>query len=317
MKWIWYWACLLTAPSLSAQLNWENVSREYGALPQGIAVFRSLTPLDGAPCIAYYVEVDLNQKHISATVDTTRNRRLTPTQFYERNNAPVVVVNGTFFSFATNQNLNLVIKDKKIISYNPHSIPGRGKDTLTFAHPFSSAIGVRKNRKPDVALTFTDTLKRRAYEVPKPLKAPRDAVSKLSFPQFKTYIKPQKAKPWKMYTAIGGGPILLQNGQVAISNNEEMKFAGKALYDKHPRTAMGYTADGRLIILAVQGRSAEAVGVTLEQEATLLQQLGCVEALNLDGGGSSCLLVNGKPTIRVSDKEGQRPVPAVWMIRTK
>jgi exopolysaccharide biosynthesis protein len=46
-------------------------------------------------------------------------------------------------------------------------------------------------------------------------------------------------------------------------------------------------------------------------------QLGCVEALNLDGGGSSCLLVNGKNTIQPSDKEGQRPVPAVFIVERK
>jgi exopolysaccharide biosynthesis protein len=47
----------------------------------------------------------------------------------------------------------------------------------------------------------------------------------------------------------------------------------------------------------------------------MLKEVGCIEALNLDGGGSSCLLINGKQTIDPSDKEGQRPVPAVFMIR--
>jgi exopolysaccharide biosynthesis protein len=45
--------------------------------------------------------------------------------------------------------------------------------------------------------------------------------------------------------------------------------------------------------------------------------LGCVEAMNLDGGGSSCMLVNGKETIKPSDKEGQRPVPAVLAIQRR
>jgi exopolysaccharide biosynthesis protein len=49
--------------------------------------------------------------------------------------------------------------------------------------------------------------------------------------------------------------------------------------------------------------------------ADILVGLGCVEALNLDGGGSSCMLVNGMETIRPSDKEGQRKVPAVLIIR--
>ncbi|HMX38078.1 MAG TPA: phosphodiester glycosidase family protein, partial [Ferruginibacter sp.] len=114
---------------------------------------------------------------------------------------------------------------------------------------------------------------------------------------------------------IGGGPVLVQDGRVKITNNEELKFAGKAIGDKHPRTCIGYTNDGYLIIMAIQGRfPGIAEGATLEQEARLLVGLGCVEALNLDGGGSSCLLINGKETIQPSDKGGQRPVPAVFMI---
>jgi exopolysaccharide biosynthesis protein len=45
--------------------------------------------------------------------------------------------------------------------------------------------------------------------------------------------------------------------------------------------------------------------------------LGCYEALNLDGGGSSCLLVNGKETIRPSDSGGERPLPTVFLIKRK
>jgi exopolysaccharide biosynthesis protein len=80
---------------------------------------------------------------------------------------------------------------------------------------------------------------------------------------------------------------------------------------------MGYTKDNKLVILVVQGRSESSGGASLIQEAQILKDLGCVEALNLDGGGSSCLLVNGKETIKPSDKEGQRAVPAVFIIGKK
>ncbi len=122
---------------------------------------------------------------------------------------------------------------------------------------------------------------------------------------------------WKMRTAVGGGPVLLYNGNIRITNNEELKFTGKAINDKHPRTAMGYTKDNKLIILVIEGRNNVAHGATLHQEAQILKDLDCVEALNLDGGGSSCMLVNGKETIKPSDKEGQRPVPAVFIIKQK
>jgi Exopolysaccharide biosynthesis protein related to N-acetylglucosamine-1-phosphodiester alpha-N-acetylglucosaminidase len=72
------------------------------------------------------------------------------------------------------------------------------------------------------------------------------------------------------------------------------------------------------VILVIQGRTPGiAEGATLLQEAQILKDLGCTEALNLDGGGSSCMLVNGKETITPSDKSGQRAVPAVFIVEKK
>ncbi len=93
---------------------------------------------------------------------------------------------------------------------------------------------------------------------------------------------------------------------------------GKQIDDLHPRTAMGYTKDNQLIILVVEGRNqGVAEGASLKDLANILIDIGCVEALNLDGGGSSCMLVNGKETIKPSDKEGQRAVPGVFLIKRK
>ena len=105
--------------------------------------------------------------------------------------------------------------------------------------------------------------------------------------------------------------------RIKITNNEELRFSGNGIEDKHPRTAMGYTKDNKLIMLVIQGRfPGKAEGATLLQEAKIFKDLGCIEALNLDGGGSSCLLINGKQTITPSDKEGQRPIPAIFMIES-
>ena len=78
---------------------------------------------------------------------------------------------------------------------------------------------------------------------------------------------------------------------------------------------MGYTKDNRLIILVIQGGNAE--GATFDQEAKILKELGCYEALNLDGGKNSCMLVNGKETIKPSDKNGETELPAVFIIRSE
>ena len=311
-----FFAVLLLLPVHGfTQMRWVNVDSLFGPLPASVQVFRSVDSLDGSPFIGYYVKARLKDRKLAFTVDTTLGRRLTPAAYFERNNQPLVVVNCTFFNFDKNQNLNLVIRDGNIVGYNNHSIPMRGKDTFQYRHPLASAFGITKKRKADIAWTLTDSSRLFAYASQlAPDKPIRDSIMRPSFTDLQTGYRLHYEK-WKMKTAIGGGPVLVQEGRVKITNNEELKFAGKAIGDKHPRTCIGYTTDGYLIIMAIQGRfPGIAEGATLEQGARLLVGLGCVEALNLDGGGSSCLLINGKETIQPSDKGGQRPVPAVFLI---
>jgi len=308
---------LCYAPSVNAQLQWENVDSLYQPLPSSVHVYRTNTALEGKPNIAYYVIADIKDRQLNFTTDTTRGRRLTPSQYYQRNAAPVVVVNCTFFEFAHNSNLNLVMRNGEVLAPNQHAIPLKGKDTLKYLHVFPSALGITKKRTADVAWTWNYPGEG-VMALPAPLHWIDSSTIIVKDSVIKRLPANTRYNRWKMQTAAGGGPVLLHNGAVHITNNEERKFVGKAINDKHPRTAMGYTADGKLIILAVQGRFPNtAEGATLTQEAQMLKDLGCVEALNLDGGGSSCLLVNGKPTIQPSDKEGQRPVPAVFIIGTK
>ena len=84
----------------------------------------------------------------------------------------------------------------------------------------------------------------------------------------------------------------------------------------NPRTAIGVTSDKKLVFFVCEGRNmTEGVaGLTTEDLANVLLDLGCVEAINLDGGGSSCMLVNGKETIKVSDGT-QRYVASTVMIK--
>ncbi len=82
--------------------------------------------------------------------------------------------------------------------------------------------------------------------------------------------------------AVGGGEKLLTNGQVVATDTS-----------RHPRTAVGIKADGTVIFYTVDGRQANySQGATLIEVAQRLQELGCVEALNLDGGGSTGLIAN-------------------------
>ena len=319
-----YSVLIINSISASAQLKWTNVDSLYQPLPSSVHVFKTTDILAGKPNIAYYVIADLKDKKLLFDADTTSNRRFTPHQFYQKNIQPLVVVNTTFFSFQTSQNLSVVIKDGKLAGYNIHTIPGRGKDTFTYRHPLGSGIGISNKRNADVAWVYTDSSKKYSYASQRELPPLKDSVvshglsSYLHATSIGTHVMKPSFKKWKIETAVGGGPVLLQMGEIRITNTEELKFAGKAIDDKHPRTAMGYTKDNKLIILVIQGRfPGISEGATLGQEAQILKDLGCWEALNLDGGGSSCMLVNGKETIKPSDAIGQRAVPAVFIIKNK
>jgi hypothetical protein len=299
--------------SAHAQLQWKNVDSLYQPLPKGIHVYKTTDLVDGKPNIAYYVSAELKDKSLDFTTQVGNGKRLTPTQYFEQEQHPLIVMNCTFFEFVHNSNQNVVIKDGKLEAYQLHTINGRGKDTFTYRHPFGSAIGISKKGKADVAWLYTDSAESHAFASQEVISFLKDSVSRHSKNEM---LHAGNFKKWKMKAATGGGPVLLQNGSVKITNNEELKFTGKAIDDKHPRTSMGYTAGGKLILLVIEGRfPGKAEGASLTQEAQMLKDIGCVEALNLDGGGSSCLLINGKQTITPSDKELQRPVPAVFIIK--
>src|SRR5579875_1618153 len=110
-----------------SQIQWQNVDSLYQPLPKSVHVFYTEQKIDTAPFRAFYVIADLKDKKLDFTADTTYKRRLTPLQFYQKDVEPLVVVNCTFFSFETNQNLNLVVKDGKLVSFNA---PEKGKDSL-------------------------------------------------------------------------------------------------------------------------------------------------------------------------------------------
>ena len=100
--------------------------------------------------------------------------------------------------------------------------------------------------------------------------------------------------PWKNENSCWRWPGAAANPiEIKITNNEEMKFFGKAINDKHPRTAMycypGWETDHP----EIEGRNKNGGAKHTQEITQIFKDLGCWEALNLDGGGSSCMLVNG------------------------
>lgn len=117
--------------------------------------------------------------------------------------------------------------------------------------------------------------------------------------------------------AVGGFPDLIDHGRRVGDLEVETRPSFAAA--RHPRTAVGYdSASRRLWLVVVDGRQPpHSAGMTLPELASLMEALGVDEALNLDGGGSTTLIVSGRPVNRPSDAEGERPVVnALALVRT-
>jgi len=85
---------------------------------------------------------------------------------------------------------------------------------------------------------------------------------------------------------------------------------------RHPRSAVGVSRDGRTLwLVAVGGRSTTSVGMTLPELGALLRELGAWDAMNLDGGGSTALVLRGRGVVSApSDPAGERTVGSVVLL---
>lgn len=118
--------------------------------------------------------------------------------------------------------------------------------------------------------------------------------------------------------AIGGGPRILRDGEPSIEYEQENLSADFAT-DRHPRTAIGFSRNGKTVFLVtVDGRQpGHSAGMSLEELAHLMaDQLplftvagtGAYQAINLDGGGQTTMVVRNQVVNRPSDPTGERPV---------
>ena len=100
---------------------------------------------------------------------------------------------------------------------------------------------------------------------------------------------------------ISGGPYLVKNGDVFVDTTAQKL---NSIGGRNPRTAIGYTRDNDLILLTADGREGNSIGLTLSELAYFMKSLGCVNAINLDGGGSTVMYVNGQIVNRPAQPGG-------------
>jgi len=117
---------------------------------------------------------------------------------------------------------------------------------------------------------------------------------------------------WKGVNHIlSGGPYLVRDGEIYVDMTAEKLGS---IGGRNPRTAIGYTKDNHLILLTADGREGASIGLTLNELASIMKQLGCVNAMNLDGGGSTVMYINGQ-VVNKPAVQGGIPLSHTLVIR--
>lgn len=131
-------------------------------------------------------------------------------------------------------------------------------------------------------------------------------------------IQPGSDARWRRaYSMLGAGPQLIKAGKIAITDKEEKMAQGFAT-DRHPRTAIAKLESGKLLLVTVDGRQPGfSTGMSLQMLSELMLEFGAVEAMNLDGGGSTTMVIRNKIVNRPSDQTGERPVSDAILVFPK
>ncbi|MBQ7811727.1 MAG: phosphodiester glycosidase family protein [Bacteroidales bacterium] len=296
--------------------RWTDVSASFGELPSYIRIYSSPETLKGKPAVAYIAVADMDSavwdvwSVVSDRSAETPDQFRTPAQVYGDASWPVVI-NGGFFYHADGKNYtsSLAVRESEVLAYN---INYASEDWVTMYYPTRAAFLQSEDGDFDACWTYVTWDSHFMYPAPAP-NSWADSPAGQPSDSF-----PEGASEFAAKTAIGGGPVLINDGEFTDSYREELfdGTSGIGPDASHPRTAIGVTDDGKMIFFVCEGREmTEGVaGLTTADVADVLLDLGCVEAMNLDGGGSSCMLVNGKETIKVSDGS-QRAVASTVMMR--
>ncbi|MGD8726192.1 MAG: phosphodiester glycosidase family protein [Gemmatimonadales bacterium] len=276
-------------------LDWQPVDSLNAMLPDGIRVFAGRR--EAMPLRAWYVRIDDEDPGIRTFVlqsdDTTDNRETVAN--FATGTGACVAVNGGYFSMGVTpaRHAGLLMTGGSVRAPATRRVV---RDAVAY-EVARAALGITD--QGDIQITWATTRNDSVFSWNRP---PRNRQG-VPAPA----LDYDEAVPWPVVDAVGAGPMLVADGRIRITTDEEV-FFGSSIPQTHPRTAAGQTRDGALIVLVVDGRQPESRGVNLEELAQIMLDLGAIDALNLDGGGSATLVVNGVLLNRPTGGTTQREV---------
>lgn len=122
----------------------------------------------------------------------------------------------------------------------------------------------------------------------------------------------------RLKTLVGGLPRIVVDGRNLPATDSLPGLTAKFTETRHPRTGVGFSRDGSTVyFVTVDGRQQSSIGMSLVEFGDLMIELGCYQALNLDGGGSTTMVVEDKIVNSPSDASGERPVANALLVVKK
>jgi hypothetical protein len=281
-------------------LNWTKLS--IASLPSSIEVYETTSTLNGDKFHAWYaiadvtgdVELRVNVPSSTATIDD---------QAASFNGSCYVLVNGGYFYNGRHTGVAVV---NSAVTGSLSSVRGSlrtGEDEYSSMYNVSRGmLGVDASGKPYACWVGTFANNTNLFtEIPLPTVKGENKYGN-STSTLADYV----VKGWTPKYAISAGPLLLKDGVIPFDFTTTSK--GGEYYQSNfellpydifgptvtpDRTAVGYRADGKVILFICDGRISASDGATLVELAQIMKGLGCVGAMNLDGGGSTGMVAGG------------------------
>lgn len=304
-------------PDPEPQPTGRNELTKLDGYPEGMRVYNFKNYYeDGTDdfCIGHYAIVDVASNPKLKFNAVYVENDATPSDIFDsfEGGTPLLATNGGYFW--DGESLSLLISDGRVESIAAqYTWPSYEGQQYT-ACPIRAAFGVHADGRMEATWVYC---------------CPDDDNKPYSFTSAKgnnekvgvftsTPHKSTDGTLWTPQEAIGGGPMLLEDGKNVAERNywkEVLHSGGTAGLSYQPRTAIGYTADGKIILIVCDGRGLNGSwGYKLPDLADLLKSLGAVWAINLDGGGSSVMVGKDGTSLGTPSDGAQRRVPTAIVI---
>ena len=258
----------------SIDMKWRIIKNNIG---NNISLYEGYNP--NVPLRGWAVLVPLKDNQIRILVSEDEDGVSTNSQISSIFNATVVINGGYFFRGKSPMRHVGLLKSNDSL-YEPAS-NSVYRDNIKYKTN-RGAFGIYHDNTVDISWASTRNDSIFCWSFPFKNRPGKPASINYSFSQF-----------WNVKEAIHAGPILVRNRAVNVSSEQEV-FFNTPVDGVQPRSAIGYKKNGDVVMMVIDGRQVDSRGAYLEELAMLMKQFDCEKALNLDGGGSSSLVVNGE-----------------------